>query len=48
MCRSMTTDSISDRQGKNFCEEWIAKKNKKPHSDADKNKEDKFASLFGD
>ncbi|MCD4708680.1 MAG: hypothetical protein K8S62_13180 [Candidatus Sabulitectum sp.] len=47
MCKSMTTDSVADRQGKNFCEEW------KPHdteatTDMIKNPVGKFASLFGD
>lgn len=46
MCRSMTTDAVADRQGKNFCEEW------KPATTGAKDGNpgeyrDKFDSLFG-
>ena len=46
MCRSMTTDAVADRQGKNFCEEW------KPATTGAKDSNpgeyrDKFDSLFG-
>jgi len=46
MCRSMTTDAVVHRQGKNFCEEW------KPATaevkkDTPKKHRDKFDALFG-
>ncbi|MCK5131022.1 MAG: hypothetical protein KAR40_02595 [Candidatus Sabulitectum sp.] len=45
MCRSMTTDSVADRHGKNFCEEWKPGNRK---AETDKDSGGKFASLFGD
>lgn len=45
MCRSMTTDPVPDREGKNFCEEWQPRRecsdtNEKPGAD-------RFNKLFG-
>ncbi len=45
-CRSMTTDSVADRHGKNFCEEWIPV-DKKTNSESDPDAGDRFSSLFG-
>jgi len=45
MCRSMTTESVPDREGKNFCEEWQPGEigtGKKPEDSSRK----KFDSLF--
>lgn len=47
MCNSMTTDSIADRQGKNYCEEWKPGDSKEP-ADTGKKPGSTFASLFGD
>gem|GEM_PF-2835677 len=46
MCRSMTTDTIADRQGKNFCEEWKPATPVVKADNAEKHR-DKFDSLFG-
>ena len=44
-CRSFTTDTVPDREGKNFCEEW------QPHTGKGGNRAkpgaDKFNKLFG-
>ncbi len=47
MCRSMTTDIVADRQGKNFCEEWKPGK-QEAVTRAKKDPKGKFSSLFGD
>lgn len=47
MCNSMTTDSVADRQGKNYCEEWKPGDSKEPE-ETGKDTGNKFASLFGD
>lgn len=47
MCGSMTTDTIADRQGKNFCEEWKPG-NHETAKGAEKDPGGKFASLFGE
>jgi hypothetical protein len=45
MCRSMTTEPVPDREGKNFCEEW------QPHEEGSGKKgnsgADGFNRLFG-
>lgn len=45
MCRSMTTEPVPDREGKNFCEEW------QPHREeggsGEKSDADRFNRLFG-
>jgi hypothetical protein len=46
MCRSMTTDPVADREGKNFCEEWKIPLEKKTTASLE-NAGKKFASLFG-
>jgi len=47
MCRSMTTDAVADRQGKNFCEEWKPATSAAETGNAERHR-DKFDSLFGD
>ncbi len=45
-CKSMTTDSIRDREGKNFCDEW--QPSEQPQTkQTSSNAQDKFDSLFG-
>jgi len=46
MCRSMTTDSVADREGKNFCEEWKHCPEKEKTGSQDLAGK-KFSSLFG-
>ncbi len=48
ICRSMTTDSVADRNSKNFCEEWKAAHKNEVEADTTKYSADKFSSLFGD
>jgi hypothetical protein len=43
----MTTDTIADREGKNFCEEWKPAAAEAKTDNAEKHR-DKFDSLFGD
>ena len=47
MCKSMTTDTIADRQGKNFCEEWKPGSHEK-ETDARNDSKETFTSLFGE
>jgi len=42
----MTTEPVPDREGKNFCEEWVPHSEGKTQSPG-KSGADKFDSLFG-
>lgn len=46
MCRSMTTEPVPDREGKNFCEEWQPSE-KGGNSGTGPSGADRFDSLFG-
>ena len=42
----MTTETLRDREGKNFCEEWLPLEQTRAKQTSS-NAQDKFDSLFG-
>jgi hypothetical protein len=45
MCRSMTTEPVADREGRNFCDEWKPGEDKAV-KDKPADQADRFKSLF--
>jgi len=47
-CTSLTTDSVRDLEGMNYCEEFRARRNQSPEKSRDESSEaaDRFMNLF--
>jgi len=46
-CKSMTTESLRDREGKNFCDEWQPRSDKQINYKKEEEAKEKFDSIFG-